>query len=84
MQRAHELRELGVIQVLDCPERHPVPIPWCTWNPRIDRGVGGRRIGGGPDEHVDRMEAPLIDEHGDGLAGNVIEPAANQGKTDGR
>ena len=85
LQRAHELAELGVIQIGDGPERHAVPDPMAHLEPtNRSRVAGGSPIGRGPDEHVDRMEAPLIHERGDRLAGDVVEPTTHQRKTDGR
>ena len=63
----------------------PFPDPMAHLEPADGSAVAvGRLIGRGPDEHVNRMEAPLIHERGDRLAGNVVEPTTNQWKTDGR
>ena len=85
LQRAHELAELGVIQVGDGPERHAVPDPMAHLEPaNRSRVAGGSPIGCGSEVYADRMEAPLIHERGDRLAADVVEPTTNQRKTDGR
>src|ERR1700674_5313028 len=61
----------------------PSRVQWRTWKPRRAR-VGQRfaAVGRGPLEDVDRMLLALIDERGNGAAGEVIESAAVQRKAE--
>src|SRR3989442_12734342 len=79
-KQSGEVPELGESEVRDPPVRvvRRGPVQQVIALLGTGRGTGGGAARRGPQEHVDQVLTPAVDERRDGSAADVVEPAADQ------